>query len=118
MKSKAIVFLTITIFLLVAFTAGCGLNSQDATTDEPTTFMAWQFAQGLVRERVPNPSNATYPRFDSSFIERKDNNVFVIDSHVNTADSKGNIITYSFMVEAEYLGNDVFEEKSVELRKN
>jgi hypothetical protein len=111
-------FLALMILLLLALAvSGCG-GGPAARQDEPTEMMAWQFAQGLVRPRVPRPGHATFPRYESSFVERKEGRIFWVTSYVNTLDAEGNIISYGFSVEAEYLGKDVFQEVSVELRKN
>jgi PBP1b-binding outer membrane lipoprotein LpoB len=112
-------FIVIIILLLAALSiSGCSGNTAGARNDEPTDVMAWQFAQGLVRPQVPRAGNATFPRFEGSFVEQNDNGIFVIASYVNTLNSEGAVITYNFIIEAEYVGNDVFQEITVELRKN
>lgn len=106
------------LLLLSLLAAGCTGTAGAKQEDKPTDFMAWQFAQGLIKPRLPRPNNATFPRYKSSFVEQNENNNYLISSHVNTMDANGNIISFSFTVEARYVGNDVFEEVSVELRKN
>lgn len=119
MNSAKKMFCIAMILLLFTLTvAGCGGTRKETIKIEPTEIMAWQFAQGLVKPRVPRQNNATFPRYQSSFVERKDNDTFIINAYVNTSDAQGGTISYFFTVEAEYVGNDVFQETSVELRKN
>lgn len=118
MAKKHLVVLSVMLLLFALVLSGCSGGQASATVDEPTDMMAWQFAQGLVRPRVPRPSHATFPRYQSSFVERTDDATFRVTSYVNTLDSEGALLTYYFTVTANYLGNDVFEETAVELRKN
>lgn len=119
LNSCAMMIILLCLVILLTALSGCTGSARGAgPKDDATDFMAWQFAQGVVRQRVPRPNNATYPRFQPSFVERKDDNLFIISSRVNTVNAEGEIISYNFVVEAEYVSKDVFVERSVELRKN
>lgn len=107
-----------TIIILAVFVtllSGCGRAITQE--DEPTDFMAWQFVQAIIRPRIERPSNANFPRYSSSFIERLEKNKFVVTSYVNTLNEQSEVVTYDFTVEATYLGKDVFEEESVEIKR-
>ncbi|MBS4022163.1 MAG: hypothetical protein KGZ79_07040 [Dethiobacter sp.] len=107
----------IIVLLLLAVVAFAGCARQVGDTDEPTEFMAWQFAQGVVRPRVMRPGNAVFPRYSASFIERPGNNEFIITAYLNTLDAQNNTITYDFKAVVKYAGNDMFREVLVEVKK-
>jgi hypothetical protein len=117
MKSTGI-RLTATLLLaaLLLTLAGCGSSAQKKN-DSATNIMAWQFAQGLVRPMTAKPGNTVFPRFEEAFVERDDAGNFIISSYLTTLNEENNPVNYSFTVEAEYLGNDVFREVIVDLNK-
>lgn len=105
------------IMLAAALLAGCG-GARTETADEPTEFMVWQFAQGVVRPRVPRPNHAVFPRYSRKFIEKKDNNQYIVRAYVTTQDNENNNISFNFTVEAKYIGNDLFEELSLDIKRS
>lgn len=116
MKSLGIrlaVALLLAVLLLTL--AGCGSSAN--TNDSATNIMAWQFAQGLVRPMTAKPGNTVFPRFEEAFVERDDAGNFIISSYLTTLNEVNNSVNYSFTVEAEYVGNDVFREVTVNLNK-
>jgi hypothetical protein len=115
MRKKQYLALTLILILAISFLSGC--SSPPKPEDEPTDFMAWQFAQAVVRPRVNRPSNAVFPRYSGEFVQREEDKHYVISAYVNTLDDESNTIVYDFTVAAKYVANDVFEEVSVEVKR-
>ncbi len=112
MRLKKYVAAVLLLLLLWALT-GCGGRTQ-AQQDEPTEFMAWQFAQAIVKQRMVRPNNTVFPRYSYATVERE-GNTFTISSSVTSRDREDNPIGFDFTVVVKYVGNDVFEEVSVKL---
>lgn len=109
--------LTVIVLLMAASLTGCG-GSRENVRDEPTEFMVWQFAQGVVRSRVPRPNHAVFPRYSRDYIVKQENNKFVVTAYVTTQDDSNNSISFDFTVEAKYAGNDIFEELTVDIKRS
>lgn len=117
MKSVVIKLAAVLLLAALLFTlAGCGSSAQQKN-DSATNIMAWQFAQGLVRPMTAKPNNTVFPRFEEAFVERNDAGNFIITSYFTTLNEENDPVNYSFTVEAEYQGNDVFREVTVALNK-
>ncbi|MBS4029971.1 MAG: hypothetical protein KGZ63_00890 [Clostridiales bacterium] len=115
---KSVVFKLAAALLLAALMltlSGCGSSVQKK--NDATNIMAWQFAQGLVRPMTAKPSNTVFPRFEEAFVERDAAGNFIISSYLTTLNEENNPVNYRFTVEAEYVGNDVFREVTVEVKK-
>lgn len=113
-QKKGFIVLFLVLIFIFTLTAGCGSKT---SADEPTEFMVWQFAQGVVRPRVMNPMHTNFPRYSRQYIEKKESNEFVVTAYLNTLNEENNPITYDFTVVARYVGNDVFEEVSVDVKR-
>lgn len=114
-KTGTILLLVALALYVVAAAVGCGQGR--TAGDEPTEFMAWQFAQGIVRPRVMRPNTAVFPRYHRDFIERPEKNKFVVTAYVSSQDENNETIIYDFKVVARYIGNDVFQEEAVEIKR-
>jgi hypothetical protein len=108
--------LVLILIATLAFSAltGCAVSSLQKS-DEPNEFMAWQFAQSAVKQRMAQPNKTMFPRYRYADIEVQDDNTFIVNAYVNSQDRNNEEIGFSFTVVARYVGNDVFEEVSVEL---
>jgi len=71
----------------------------------------------VVRPRIMRPTHANFPRYSGKFIEQPEKNKFIITAYVNTLDEENAVVSYDFVVQAKYLGNDIFEEISTEVIK-
>lgn len=109
---KCMVILTAILLLLLS--GGCGGRQAES---EPNEFMAWSFVRGLVRSRMEQPNKAIFPEFSQEFVERQGDDIFIIRAHVGAPDDTGTMVSYNFIVTAEYLGNQVFQETSVEITR-
>lgn len=117
MSSKKWLALALIFLLITSVLTGCATRSAGGK-DEATNFMAWQFAQAVVKHRMEQPNKSTFPRYSYATIE-KDGNTFTIKANVYTLDANSdNTVSYDFTVVARYVGSDVFEEVSVELVKD
>ncbi|MBS3899786.1 MAG: hypothetical protein KGZ76_13290 [Dethiobacter sp.] len=106
-----IVMAAIAVLLLAG---GCGGRQAQS---EPNEFMAWSFARGLVRSRLDLPNKAIFPQYSREFVERQGDDIFIVRAHVGAPDDAGTMVSYNFVVTAEYLGNQVFQETSVEITR-
>ncbi len=107
------------IVVLVALTAlllsgGCGVRQAES---EPNEFMAWSFVRGLVRSRLDQPNKAIFPQYSPEFVERQGEDIFIVRAHVGAPDENGTMVSYNFVVTAEYLGNQVFQERALEITR-
>jgi hypothetical protein len=110
-KKIAAALLLVTVVVLVGYGA-----RRQAKQDEPTEFMAWQFTQAIVKQRMIRPGNTVFPRYSLADI-KKDNKNFVVKAYAHTLDSNSETVEYDFTVVIEYIGSDVFEEISVQLTR-
>lgn len=109
---KFIIVLAALVALLLS--GGCGLRQAES---EPNEFMAWSFVRGLVRSRLDQPNKAIFPQYSREFIERQGDNLFIVRAHVGAPDENETMVNYNFTVTLEYLGNQVFQEKAVEITR-
>lgn len=105
-----VVLAALTVLLL---SGGCGGQARS----EPNEFMAWSFARGLVRSRLDQPNKAIFPQYSREFVERQGNDIFIVRAHVGAPDENETMVSYNFVVTAEYLGNQVFQERAVEITR-
>lgn len=115
MRKKQYFLLVVLLVFTLAVLGGCGGSAEPE--DEPTDFMAWQFAQAVTRVQIMRPMNAVYPRYKSEFVQRNEEGQFVITAYVNTLNEENETITYDFTVVANYIGNDMFEESSIDVKR-
>ena len=116
MRCKKWVALMVLAVLLMSVLTGCATRAVDAK-DEPTEFMAWQFAQAVIKQRMTRPNMTKFPRYNYATIER-DGNLFTVSAYVHSRDNDDKTIEFNFTVVANYVGKDVFEDVSVELTQN
>ncbi|MBS4030822.1 MAG: hypothetical protein KGZ63_05295 [Clostridiales bacterium] len=112
MRCKKWIALIMVSVLMISVLTGCATRSAKVK-DEPTEFMAWQFVQAVVKQRMARPNNTVFPRYNYATIER-DGNTFTVKAYVHTRDND-ETVGLDFTVVVKYLGNDVFDEVSVEL---
>lgn len=114
LSKKTCKFIVLAAILLSLFSVGCGGRQVES---EPNEFMAWSFARGLVRSRLDQPNKAIFPEFSREFVERQGNDIFIVRAHVGAPDENETMVSYNFIVTAEYLGNQIFQETSVEITR-
>ena len=109
---KFVVVLAALVALLLS--GGCGLGQAES---EPNEFMAWSFVRGLVRSRLDQPNKAIFPAYSPEFVERQGDDIFIVRAHVGAPDENEAMVSYNFTVTMEYLGNQIFQEKTVEITR-
>jgi len=110
-RKKLLVILGFCLLLLLS---GCG---RQEAAQEPSEFMAWSFARGLVRSRLDQPNKAIFPQFAREFVEQPEADLFIVRAHVGAPDENDNMVNFYFTVTAKYLGNQVFQETAVEISR-
>lgn len=113
---KKIMSIVLAMLLALSLISGCAGRQQ--ADDEPTEFMAWQFARAVVRQYITRPSRSIFPRYSQKFIEKPERNVFVVTAYVHTQDENDATVVYDFTVTVRYIGNEIFEEVSAEVTRS
>lgn len=114
---KRFLMLLIISLIVLSVQTGCAGRQQAGAGDEPTEFMAWQFARGVVRQHITRPSRSVFPRYSRKFIEKPERNVFVVTAYVHTQNENDVTVVYNFSVTVRYIGNEIFEQVSAEVTR-
>jgi hypothetical protein len=107
---------TLLVMILVCVAIWATMDSDNGKSNEPTGLDAYVMCQLLIEDRLKAPGSTEYPVFSSIQYEQ-DGNIFYIKAYVDAQNSFGTLIRNDFFCVVEYVGDDKWNLKDLEMNE-
>jgi len=113
--SLIVVLVVIAILIGVGFSCcsgGCGADTEKETGHSKVE--AWTAAQLEVERNLKSPSTADYPWSYDEYVDKIDDNTFIVRAYVDSENSFGAKVRTNFSCTVKFTGEDTYIVKDLE----